>query len=400
MPDRSSETRRFHELDGLRAVAILLVLAFHSWFFLQFALPDKTHFATYSQTIPAFLGFVRRGDVGVDIFFVLSGFLLSWQLFTERRSQGRFAAGRYYARRVFRIYPLYLVALTIVALGGGLRLGMLGNVFAYNIWLDPLSIVIPWTWSLSVELEFYLVVPLLILLARSLRRAVVLALALAVLSVVWSLMVLVQNPVLAEMSLIDLEVADARADLVIYYRDLYAAMPVRLTQFGAGILAAYLSVYKSGCLPSVPRAAKVVLSLVAVAGIGLPGFYNPYAPQSESGEIALLAHVVFERVLFGAAIAILIFAMAEGGLPGLRRLLSARWLEPVARFSFSIYLFHPVFVGAAIWLLTGGVPQDSIPAFWPLVVFCLALAASMALGFATWYAIERPAIRLGRRIFG
>ncbi|NOX40467.1 MAG: acyltransferase [Alphaproteobacteria bacterium] len=76
-PAQKPKPARMAELDGLRAVAILLVVAFHSWYFLQFAMTSKQAFLEYSDSLSWFMGFIRRGDVGVDVFFVLSGFLLS-----------------------------------------------------------------------------------------------------------------------------------------------------------------------------------------------------------------------------------------------------------------------------------------------------------------------------------
>lgn len=132
-------------------------------------MPTTEAFLAFSDSLPWFLGFIRRGDLGVDIFFVLSGYLLSWQLFRKRMKTGHVDLKRFYAHRFFRIYPLYLVALMLAAVDSGITLDMLGNLLAYNIWIDASNIIIPWTWSLSVELEFYAIVPLLILLIRMVR---------------------------------------------------------------------------------------------------------------------------------------------------------------------------------------------------------------------------------------
>ena len=91
------------ELDGLRAVAILLVISFHSWYFLQYAMPSAEEFLGFADSLPWFLGFIRRGDIGVDTFFVLSGFLLSWQLFRQRMHTEKIDLKKFYAHRFFRV---------------------------------------------------------------------------------------------------------------------------------------------------------------------------------------------------------------------------------------------------------------------------------------------------------
>lgn len=155
---------RMSDLDGLRAVAILLVMSFHCWSFLKYTLASDLDFMIFSDKLLWVFGFVRRGDIGVDVFFVLSGYLLSWQLL---RKDGNIRLGSFYAHRLFRIYPLYLVALSLAAIDIGITPGMLSNLLAYNIWLHPGDIIIPWSWSLSVELQFYAIVPLLILLVAA-----------------------------------------------------------------------------------------------------------------------------------------------------------------------------------------------------------------------------------------
>jgi peptidoglycan/LPS O-acetylase OafA/YrhL len=384
------------ELDGLRALAILLVIAFHSWFFLQFAMPDKVTFLAFSNSLPWIAGFIRRGDIGVDIFFVLSGYLLCWQMFAERQRTGALDFRKFYLRRLFRIYPLYLLTLGLVAIGRGPSWDYLGNVLAYNVWFNPFDIVIPWTWSLSIEIEFYAVAPLLILLARNGRAAVLMVLAFVVLSVGWAYWTLNANPQLLENSIIDLEIAERRDDLVIYYQQLYSSIPIRLTQFLFGLGAAWVICFRSELV------GRFRLALVAgvVLGLILPLFYNPHGEMTEARQSMAFVVLLFGRVGFAFAIAALIALMQVGLVARTKAALSWRWLEPVARFSFSMYLYHPVFVYLGIVTFVGTVPVESVSFARYLGVFVLAVAGSTALGFVSWYAVENPAIRLGQRLIG
>jgi peptidoglycan/LPS O-acetylase OafA/YrhL len=164
---------RLPGLDALRTVAVVLVIGHH-------LPPPPADWPAYGL----FLAWHRGGWVGVDLFFVLSGFLVSGLLFTEFRATGRISPARFYVRRWWRIYPplLYLTVISTVyalALGGDvpdIRRRMWAELlfvqnFVSGLWLH--------TWSLAVEEHFYLLLPpTLWLLLR--RRGAVLCTAGAV----------------------------------------------------------------------------------------------------------------------------------------------------------------------------------------------------------------------------
>jgi peptidoglycan/LPS O-acetylase OafA/YrhL len=87
-------------LDGLRSIAILLVISDHL---------SAKFVAAYGPNLYSRLPFVANGWIGVDLFFVLSGFFIGGQLWKERRDSGSVAVGRFILRRGFRIWPLYFL---------------------------------------------------------------------------------------------------------------------------------------------------------------------------------------------------------------------------------------------------------------------------------------------------
>jgi peptidoglycan/LPS O-acetylase OafA/YrhL len=391
---------RVAELDGLRALAILLVVSFHSWYFLQFVMPTTEAFLAFSDSLPWVLGFIRRGDLGVDIFFVLSGYLLSWQLFPKRMKTGQVNLKSFYARRLFRIYPLYVVALMLAALDSGITLKMLGNLLAYNIWTDASNIIIPWTWSLSVELEFYAIVPLLILLVRNGTTLGLLSTAFAVLTVGWSYWVLTAHPQLAIHSLIDLKLAGQNDDIALFYKYLYVAMPVRLSQFTFGMAGAWVVLNRASFLSKIGGATKVLLVLLILIGIALPLVHNPFTNLTDTYRPIVYFELLFGRVAFASAIAMMIVLLHSNSMPRLKGLLSVRFLEPIARFSFSMYLFHPLFIYLGIVTFIGKGKTETVSVFQYVGVCSVAILGSMLFGYITWHVIERPAIRFGRKKFG
>lgn len=160
MPDHlqhSSSAPRIRELDVLRGVAVVLVLGRH-----MPAVPLDAPFAV--QTI--FDLWLRVGWIGVDLFFVLSGFLVSGLLFREYGRFGEVRVGRFLARRGLRIYPAFyafLLATSIATSAIGTRRFFAEALFVQNyvpgLWDH--------TWSLAIEEHFYLLLALLIVaLAR------------------------------------------------------------------------------------------------------------------------------------------------------------------------------------------------------------------------------------------
>ncbi|MFM8236642.1 MAG: acyltransferase family protein, partial [Actinomycetota bacterium] len=158
-PDRSAVRYRPH-LDGLRAVAVYLVVAFH-----------------------AGLGKVDAGFVGVDVFFVLSGFLVTKLLLADLVRHGRFDVRRFYARRSRRILPAAILVLAVTAIAyrlmappadvvdamGGFRAASVyvANWFFINQSTDYFASDLTRSpvlhfWSLAVEEQFYLLWPLIL----------------------------------------------------------------------------------------------------------------------------------------------------------------------------------------------------------------------------------------------
>jgi len=161
------ERAHFGALDGLRALAIGAVLIHHS-------------------ALATTAGPWSRGFLGVDLFFVISGFLITTLLLRERTRDGRISLRGFYRRRALRILPLYYLLVTCVGayfvLGGGNTdaavLWPAYYLFLANFLTDHIPTLYP-TWSLSMEEQFYLLWPLLMVWLPSRLWGLVLALGVA-----------------------------------------------------------------------------------------------------------------------------------------------------------------------------------------------------------------------------
>ena len=142
-------TRTFASLDGLRALAIVGVLWYH----------------TTNDLV--FWPVLNRGFLGVDFFFIISGFLIVTLLLRERRNSGAISLRNFYVRRSLRIFPAYWAMLLFVASVAFLKPGQeadaikrdLPYAVLYVSNMVPMASLLSITWSLSTEEQFYLIIP-------------------------------------------------------------------------------------------------------------------------------------------------------------------------------------------------------------------------------------------------
>lgn len=154
--------RYFASLDGVRCLSIGAVLWHHSPAF-------------YPGTEPLML--LNRGFLGVDLFFVLSGFLITTLLLREEARNGRISISGFYRRRALRILPAYFLLVSMLSIyyiwiKGEVQYGPLVPyyyLFLANFLTDDIPLLAP-TWSLSVEEQYYMVWPLIILLSLFFAR--------------------------------------------------------------------------------------------------------------------------------------------------------------------------------------------------------------------------------------
>ena len=168
----NSTSGRIPSLDGIRAISILMVCYGH--------LSGTRHFPVPIQEYGRWCGDVAH--LGVLVFFVISGFLITSLLISEREKTGAISLKRFYQRRIVRIFPAFyafILVMAIATLLGATRLT--GRDFAFAMtFAFNYSPQHPWLlghlWSLSIEEQFYLLWPLLLVAMRE-RRALIVAIA-------------------------------------------------------------------------------------------------------------------------------------------------------------------------------------------------------------------------------
>jgi peptidoglycan/LPS O-acetylase OafA/YrhL len=367
--------RHLPALNGLRGVAVIGVVAYH----LQ-------------------LGWAKGGYLGVDLFFVLSGFLITTLLLEEWVRAGRIGLGAFWGRRARRLLPalfLVVIALAVYLVANGVWGGPGANglvdlsglrgdaistllyvnnwhaIFVHQSYFAQFSTPSPLqhTWSLAIEEQFYLVWPLVLLvLLRYGRRAwraagVGLAVGLGVLSTI--LMAVLFTP----------GTDPSRV---------YFGTDTRLFDLMAGATIAFVAAARPQ--PNV-RARRTLHIAAPVAAVALLVFWVT-AGYTSGVRAGVPTNFMFEGgFLVCAALAGVVVAdarLVKAG--GLARGLAWRPLHFVGTISYGIYLWHwPVIV-----YLNGA--RTGLSA-WPLDL--LRVAATLVLSTASYYLIERP-IRLAR----
>ena len=359
-----------HRLPGLnllRAWAIVWVMLFHSYI--------------VGGLGEGFAGLQRYGWMGVDLFFVLSGYLIGYQLLAPLARGEPLALADFYRRRAFRILPAFLVVLAIYVAwpaareAPGLQPAWQFLTFTLNLLIDYAhNQAFSHAWSLCVEEHFYLLFPWLawwLMRPPSVGKAVAVGLGLvafgmAVRGYVWL-------HAMAPVRELDGPAFGLRFVEGIYYPTwarldgLLAGVALAALRIGRPQLWAHLQAHRGGVL-----AAGGVLFALAV---WLFGERLGFAPS-----------------VFGYPLLSLALALCVVGSLGMRwQLPGAGWL---ARISYSLYLSHKLALHAVAtwwvgpWLLHG------------LTAFALYAAGVLAVGAALYYAVERPFLRWRERLDG
>ncbi len=194
----------FFNLDILRALAVIMVVVFHG----QLAYSGWFHEPTF-MTNP-FSGklwehFFSNLSLGVDFFFLISGFLITYLLLMEKESEGEIAIGKFYVRRILRIWPLYFLVIActplICKLADSSSPHYLGTLFFVNnfqtIHLGFMDYPFVHFWTLSIEEQYYLVWPLVLAFVPE-KKLPNIFIALALIALLYKLVVVAvaANPML------------------------------------------------------------------------------------------------------------------------------------------------------------------------------------------------------------
>lgn len=341
-------------LDGLRAIAVSIVLCVHG-------MQTPGFFSS-----PWLRHLIGHGHIGVDIFFVISGFLITTLLMREQERHGRVDLKRFYLRRTLRIVPAYCVFLLVMAIcqhAGKFDIksrDWIGALTYTTNFLYHPSWELGHTWSLSVEEHFYLVWPIALFVAGAAGGW---RMAIACVTGCWLLRCFIALVLPKLISPADAAMYSALSENCTFTR-------LDTISFGCLLALASRSDYWRAWLDWLTRPPMMVLYLVTI-GIAL-----------EVGAIARF-HLCVYYSLTGVCISLLVWgAIRSEGL--VRRILGHPVLTTIGIGSYSIYLWQQLFLHPR---QTGWVHQ------FPQNIFCVLGVASLS-----YWLIERPLNRLKNRV--
>jgi peptidoglycan/LPS O-acetylase OafA/YrhL len=345
--EKKAQSGRWPALDGMRGVGILAVMVVH--------LGDP-------HLLPG-------GGLAVDVFFVISGFLITSILLGEEAKSGRVRCGMFYMRRALRLFPALAVVLAVVTgialldrgalwsrptlAGLPFIVGYVGNWFrAFSSGVLPLG-ALGQTWSLAVEEQFYLVWPLVFVLAfsrlRDRRKAAIILASIAAVVMAYRVVALAHGWSVGRIS----NGTDTHCDGLLVGCALAEWLSVSQPSAGARHVSRYLSIVGLIALATMVLAVK---SPRVLAGAGYP--------VAELATAAILWNQVTRP------------------MPAFARVLTSDPLRWVGRRSYGLYLWHyPIYI-----IVAGGV--GVAPREWPLVIILSFAAAAVSFRY-----VEEPFLR-------
>lgn len=375
---RADSTKR--PIDGLRALSVLWVIEYHTLAFIGRPLRN--------DAVGAALRVVNRGHLGVDVFFVLSGFLIAWLLMREHELTGSIGLRTFYRRRAMRILPAYFVALAIhVLLIPRNRDTAWANLLFVNNFLPESRQCMSWTWSLAVEEQFYILFPLALLVALRFSRPV------ALIAVVFAMGAIARMAVVERYG-IHLPRPDHQS---LFSNMLYNKPYGRFPQLLSGAFVAYLvgftrAAKKLAAHPVVTSVGSLgaLAAIVVMSFVKQPVFLYGWPPALN------FLYFSFAQVIFAIAVAALIF-VSLSGLAGGRiaaRLLSWRGFYPVSQLSYSAYLIHMIIIFVGIDLGVFPLARTEGAVFgYLLLIPVITLVAAMPM----YMLVEKPMMNLRER---
>lgn len=353
MPDVRLPSRNTHlpALDGMRALAIVPVLLVH-------------------------LGILHGGNLGVTLFFVLSGFLITSLLLSERQAHGRIDYRAFYVRRAARLYPALIASLILAAtaaalvtpseLGAVLLASALAALYVGNLYSTASGVLLPgvnYTWTLAQEEQFYLIAPWVLSRYSPRRLRTWVASLIATILALWCVRA-------AWLALLPAD-----------WRSIYVNPIVNADGLIAGLLLAV--VLREPTLRSViaKAANSIVVPAIALTAFAAATVLTDFSnwtlalgvPVATIATVAVLAHLICNTNSIVA------------------RMLSLQWVRWVGARSYGIYLYHlPIFV--LLGVSAGDRSVDQV------LRALIAIAATLILAELSFRYLELPAGKAIRRL--
>jgi peptidoglycan/LPS O-acetylase OafA/YrhL len=396
-------SNNLHNLDGFRALAILWLISFHTMYFYKFC-RDKTNVCPVGANDDLMarpsLRLLFDGHFGVDVFFVLSGFLIAHFLMQELKVTGKIDYFKYFLRRFLRIVPLYYTWLTIFY--SIIKSGLVSYPQFPYAWRSYLFIMnlfpydeqfMEWTWSLSVEVQFYVTFPLILALLYRLRSS-------------WRfpflIMLVLSSFIVRAIVLANAGIAIPEGGLEVYnwypwWNTVYVKPWMKYGGLYIGVTLAYVY-HHTHWVSKAHKKPWIIALLFIIAVLLLLFALMPYPFHvGEKGFSFAAFFFIFWRPLVSLAVSILMFCSFGDSTLGTVVGWIFKWdiWYPVAQLSYCMFIIHPMLM--AVLYNPNILPFQ----YTPFVLYSYTLfyiAVSMIIATLFYLFVEAPFcnLRIGR----
>ncbi len=374
-------------LDFWRSLAVLWVMSLHVYFFMGFFIsPEIFREILARPSAQVFL----QGHFGVDIFFMLSGFLLSEALLRQLREGATLQYRKYLVSRLFRILPLYYLALLLWrGLTQKRSEPLWADIFLVSNFFPLAKQGMPWAWSLCVEMHLYLLLPFVAWVAqRFLHRPLSIWVSFALLNALSLGLNYLQASHLQLPLKIPFHPSLGSEIFSTYFNELYIPTLYRFMGILNGFFLALVLERRLLTNIKIWRGASVFIVLGVVLSAVWHRDLVEFFTQSRIGESFILGNF---RNFFSLG---LLPLMALSILRPFKFLSWPMWRK-LSDLSYGAYLFHPFFLVVIYQMLPSRLAEKSFP------FFALALLSGLSFGWAAlcFRFFEMPMRNWGRKIF-
>lgn len=361
----------FQNLDSIRFIAALMVFFTH--------MRQACELSIQQPFILKLWDSVLSGGMGVIVFFVLSGFLITYLLLEERELTSKINVKNFYFRRVLRIWPLYFL---IILVGFGIYplINHFSNVANYRLpyflsFLSNFDLIhldthhlqnepmLDITWSVSIEEQFYLFWPLLFFLVKP-RYYVSVFISTIVVSMAWRFYV-------------------HNESYVLWYHTLSLIVDLAI-----GGLAAYLVIKSNSFKAVFARIPPLVSLLIYLSGITVLFFRDNLMDSFVYGEVCI-------HLFYGAFFSFVILDQNYSHESFLK-LGRYKYLSFWGKYSYGIYLLHPVVIAALIYFV-GKMHINNQSMFNFSIISLVGLAVTLTVSYISYEFFEKRFLALKKK---
>ncbi len=392
----------YASIDGVREISILLVLIYHS--FLVFHLSHPTeNITTMLDELGLGWAWAWNGDKGVDVFFVMSGFLISGILLREINKSGHINLKNFYWRRYLRLTPAYYFMLTVYWFISGPNSDWIWANYLYvNNFVHYSNQAAGWTWSLAVEEQFYFIYPLILIAMLKYAKSPsnILLILFALSFIVRAVLVFMDDALrTTPPSQVYLDDTFFNHYFTVFYDNLHS----RFGSLVIGCLAAYYFHFHQEKLKQIANSTfGVFLTILGIILVVFFMAFPAFLDALDHYQTLNTLYYIVNRNLFSLGIGFIIVAMLVQQhvlANALRWFFSLPFWYPIATLSYSLYLIHlviMVLVIPAMINLTVMMPGQYPWSMGETLLYGFIVSSILSFAIATlmYLFIEKPIMNL------